>query len=163
MARNQRGPRRRTHWSEISGAVTVTATGATLLSSLPGDHQGETLIRSRGLAVTTLEAGNTVGDGFFGAIGLAIVSAAAAAAGVGSVPTPITEAAWDGWLMHRYISAVRAFEVGGPGLYTQYELDSKVMRKVTEDDALILVVDVVETGTATMSIEARIRLLSMTN
>ncbi len=53
--------------------------------------EGSTMIRIRGLLNYFLLAGAAAGDGFQGAFGIGIATTAAVAAGIASVPTPITE------------------------------------------------------------------------
>jgi len=110
----------------------------------------------------SLTTATSVGDGFFGAIGVGVVTAAAAAAGVASIPTPLTEAGWDGWMLHRYFALEAALGAGSDGEFVNLQLDSKAMRKLTEDDSLAMVAEVAENGTATATLQARIRVLSMT-
>ena len=97
-------PRRRTEWSEGVGgnAVTMISIGGnTLLGSFLVTTFGEeTLVRVRGLLHCVLTAATAVGDGYFGAVGIGLATTAAVAAGAASVPTPITELGWDGWLYH---------------------------------------------------------------
>ena len=156
-----RGPRRRTHWVEASGALTRTATGASILTTATVGHEGETIVRVRGLATVSLISATSAGDGYFGAIGIAIVTAAAAATGAGAIPTPITEAGWDGWLLHRYLSAEKTLGAGSPGEFDRAILDSKAMRKASEDENLVIVEEFTETGTAVIAIQVRVRILSM--
>ena len=166
MARNvgtfQRGrsTRRQTHWTEISGGVAISGTLVTLLATATPAHGGETVVRIRGLLTLALESATSVGDGIFGAFGIGVVTAAAAAVGVGSIPTPLTEAGWDGWMLHRYFDLRRALGVGSPGEFTRLELDSKAMRKMNADDRLVFVSDVIEDGAISASLLFRTRVLS---
>jgi len=166
MARNVgnvvrgRSVRRQTHWTEANGGVSISSTLVTLLTSLAPAHGGETVVRIRGLLTLNLEAATAVGDGIFGAFGVAVVTEQAAVAGVGSIPTPMTEAGWDGWLLHRYFDLRRSLGVGAPGEFTRIELDSKAMRKMTSDDRLIFVSDVIEDGSISASLLFRCRVLS---
>ena len=166
MARNfsnvQRGraPRRQTHWTEASGGVDITSTLVTLLTSLVPAHGGETVVRVRGLLSFVLTSAVTVGDGFIGALGIGVVTSSAAAVGVGSIPTPLTEAGWDGWLLHKYFAAHASVAAQGPGGVVSAELDSKAMRKMTADDRLVFVSEVIEKGAASASLLFRARVLS---
>ena len=70
-----------------------------------------------------------------------VVSVDAFAAGAASIPGPITDAESDLWLVHQYMvsdfifgSAVGFDSMGG----RSYEIDSKAMRKQTEDEVLVL-------------------------
>ncbi len=159
---HRRGVRRRTHWTEFSGAEAARgATGSIILFSGAAAHEGETVVRVRGLLTLALLTASAVGDGFFGAFGMAVVSTASVTAGVGSIPTPITEASWDGWLLHRFFN-VSSVLGGGQGAYENIILDSKAMRKASEDETIVGVAEYVESGTATIDTQVRVRVLSMT-
>ncbi len=76
-----------------------------------------------------------------GAFGMGVVSAEALAAGVASVPEPFTQSDWPGWLL--WGSFADHFELGTassllPGSL-QIPVDSKAMRKMGQNEALILV------------------------
>ncbi len=159
--RFRRGPKRRTHWTELAGASNIVSSGSTLLASQAAGHEGETLVRTRGLFMATLLTASAAGDGFFGAIGIAKVTTAAATAGVGSMPTPITEAGWDGWLLHRYFGVAQALVNQGGGAIHRLELDSKAMRKVNDDESIVMIAEFIETGTASVDVTGRVRILSM--
>ena len=163
MANQRRGPKRRTHWTAFGfSAFTVTATGSTLLATATGTHIPETLVRVRGYFEALILSATSVGDGFFGAIGMGVATSAAITAGIGSLPTPITEEDWDGWMLHRYFGC-RGGIVGdsGDSGWEALQLDSKAMRKIAEDESLYWAVEVIETGTATMQLVGSARVLSM--
>ena len=96
----------------------------------------------------------------FGAFGIAIVSDAARAAGIASLPTPITEANTDFWqtwqpfLRKLVVKTAVGIE---PNFMFQYDIDSKAMRKIKPGDAIVLVVE----NSASTGIEfaAHLRLL----
>ena len=160
----QRGARRRTHWAtNQASAIAVASTTAVLLETLSALHEGETVVRTRGVLDVFLQTAAAVGDGFSGALGFGVVTAAAAAAGVASIPTPMTEAAWDGWFLHQFFNVHRGLDGNADGsAQKSFLLDSKAMRKVTEDDRVVVVAEFVETGIATMSLFESTRILSMT-
>ena len=119
-----------------------------------------TLVRTRGLL--SVASDQTAATEFqIGAVGIAIVSTAAFTAGAASVPTPVTEAAWDGWLWYQSFANRMVF-VSGVGLETpyavQFEIDSKAMRKVSADETLIVVAENAS-GAHGLSIAAPIRTL----
>ncbi len=91
---------------------------------------------------------------------MGVVTLAASTAGVVSIPTPITEASWDGWLLHRYFGVEKVTGDAGGG-FMALELDSKAMRKGNEDEVLAGVLDVVETGVAVANVQVRVRALTM--
>jgi len=153
--------RRRTHWIGVNGALSTAASTSVLLFTSQVGHEGETIVRVRGLLTVGLETAASAFDGYFGAFGMAIVTSAAAAAGVGSLPTPITEEGWDGWLLHRYFAIERTLGAGSPGEYDRLQLDSKAMRKANEDEALVGVVELLKNGTSIANVQVRARVLSM--
>jgi len=156
--------RRRTHWTDIAGAATIVSSGSSLLATSVASHEGETIVRIRGLVTLVGSIFTADGDGFFGAFGVGVVTTAAATAGVTSIPTPITEGGWDGWMLHNYLAIERG-ETGvsdGAGFH-RVVLDSKAMRKLNEDESLVFVWEGTETGTVTAAIQFRARILSMTN
>ncbi len=121
---------------------------------------GITLVRTRGEVLIFLTTAAAQGDGYHGAFGIAKATAAAITAGVASVPTPITEDNWDGWLYHRYFSilsagpiavataAQEALQVNSTTAALRFEVDSKAMRKADIDEGFYAAIEVVEHGTA---------------
>ena len=167
MRGSRQGKSRRTEWFEGVGGVTpvaFTASSVSLLGSGIITNVGEeTLIRTRGLLDIFLKTAGSAGDGFFGAIGIGLVSSAAFTGGIASVPTPITELAWDGWLWHTFFSVhgdqVSGEAARGSGHYRK-EIDSKAMRIVEGEMTLYAAAEVVEVGVATMDIFLNTRFLS---
>ena len=130
-----------------------------------------TLIRTRGFLHMWLETAVAAGDGFYGAFGIAKATSAAVLAGAASVPTPITEEAWDGWLYHQYFgihaagpiavatAAQEALQNAGVTAAFRNEVDSKAMRKQDVNEAIYAAVEVVMVGTAAMRWQFNCRLL----
>ncbi len=82
-----------------------------------------------------------------GAYGICIVSQDAFAAGVASMPGPFSDASSDLWMVHQFMFApVRVGTGGFQEVAIQYTIDSQAMRKVTEEER---VVSIVENGHAT--------------
>ena len=141
----------------ISSSSSVIATGAVGIIT-----DGLTLVRTRGDLNLFLTSATTAGDGFHGAFGIAVASAAAVLAGIASVPTPITEEEWDGWLYHRYFSlfaggtiaaataAQQQDQVNSSSAALHIEVDSRAMRKVETDMTIYAAIEVVELGAAGM-------------
>ena len=171
---NQRGGqtrtvRRKTSWAFGPGSgslVDVTATTAVFVGSLlaPG-QEGITLARLRGRFRAQLLLVGSANDGMTGAFGIAIATTAALAAGVNSVPTPITEQSWDGWL---YWAPTQLFGVSTSvfpqenGSNLDYEVDSKAMRKMDADQSLYAIWEGdSETGTVTQRMIFDSRVLFM--
>jgi len=78
-----------------------------------------------------------------GAFGLAIVSDQAFAAGVASVPGPFSQADWDGWFVWRSFDyALEAGDATGFRLISiNQEVDSKAMRKISDNETIVLVAE----------------------
>jgi len=162
------GPRRKTAWgfgpggtgvNAISASTSVILTSAVALTV----EQEVTLVRLRGLFSWYLTAATSAADGFQGAIGITLVSTPAFTAGVTSVPTPITEMAWEGWLYHRMISihGSSAGDVSSDAANESFEVDTKAQRIWEDDQTLIAVVEVIEVGAAAAQINFDSRLLVM--
>lgn len=150
MARQRtfrRGPRRPTDWSAsiaLTSYTALAAASAVISEVFVPIVGGETLIRTRGLFsfATDQEAAN---ETQVGAFGIGIVSEQAATVGATAVPHPFTDAAWGGWLYHTYFASRFRFVSGvgvsfADGVTTQV-IDSKAMRKIGENERLIVVVE----------------------
>jgi len=147
-----RGPRRATDWSASlvqDSQVTVPASSAVLLETFVPIVGGETIIRTRGLF--TIASDQSVGTEIqFGAFGICVVTQQAAGIGITAIPHPSTDAAWGGWFVHgffaeefRFLSAI-GFQ---PHNAAQFPIDSKAMRKVDEDERVVVVIE--NTGATT--------------
>ena len=173
-----RSQRKRTSWDvgpETAGGgqpQTITASLGELAAvavQLLVDNQ--TLVRTRGELMMLLETSSLQGNGFHGAFGIAKATTAAITAGAASVPTPLTEEEWDGWIYHRYFSllsggtiavataAQQADQVNATTAALRLEVDSKAMRKVEIFEGLYAAIEVVEFGTAQMTWSFNSRLL----
>jgi len=161
-------PPRQVSWA-TGPETNSTITGVTLTlwsSGSVGQISGLTIVRTRGEAQITLTAVNQAHGGFDGAFGIGIATSAAFAAGVASLPSPITEIGWDGWLVHQMfsvasITATIADGSNAVGCSVRYEIDSKAMRKLKDEDRTIFGITEAanEFGAATMSFTAIIRML----
>jgi len=161
-----RGRSRRTEWfvgPGGTGVSTLTTSAASILGSgIITTFGEETVVRTRGLVDCSLISSTSAGDGYFGAVGIGLVSSAAFTAGATAVPTPINEQGWDGWLFHHFFSVHEDSPDGqGSGsAHHRFEIDSKAMRKVQEDETLYAAIEVVEIGTAVMNVFLDTRVLS---
>ena len=149
----------------ITASSAITGSGAL---SIVDD--GLTLVRTRGFMNLFLTAASGVGEGFTGAVGICRTTLAAVAVGVTAIPTPITEESWDGWLWHRYFSCFSAGVIAAAAALDNglvhpnsaslnIEVDSKAMRKTANLDAIVLVLECTEVGTATMRWSMNTRML----
>ena len=141
-----RGQRRATDWSaSLLQVVTIAipAASAVLVESFSPVVGGETIIRTRGsFGVQSDQVAAT--ENQFGAFGIAVVTAQALSVGITAIPHPGTDAAWGGWFVHRYFSQtfLLSSAVGSESNFMQsYEIDSKAMRKVDEDERVVVVVE----------------------
>ncbi len=155
-----RGPRRETNWvqSADQGYVAIAAGSSVLTQSFQGvNQQVNTVVRTRGILSITVAS--AVADiELVGALGFGIVSAQALAAGAGSIPGPYADAGWDGWFLHQFFSS-RFESVDQTGvliLSWEHLLDSKAMRKLRDDDAIVVMV---ESQSAAMRASVQFRLL----
>ena len=169
MARSRRGShpvsaRRLTAWDEGPGdsaTDTLTGSGNSVLGSgAQPVVEGLTLVRVRGHFGLTLNAATAVGDGYTGALGICLVTNSAFAAGITSLPTPLTELSWDGWLYHTFFDIRAGLDVALQSNITrQIEVDSKAMRKVPVDMTIAAILEVVEQGTAQIEVTFNSRIL----
>ena len=157
-----RAPRRQTQWGgTTSGQTSETALAAATsvlfsrftaatLEVFPGTPL--TVVRNRGLfsvrsdQIVQTEMGH-------GAFGMAVVSEDAAAAGIASVPTPITNSDWDGWMVWQPFAFGLVFSsaVGfDNNPYQRYDYDSKAMRKLNDNESLIFVVENQDAGSGAL-------------
>jgi len=125
-----------------------------------------TVVRTRGLFSAFLRSATAVGDGFFGAVGIGIVTQKSFAIGSTAMPGPLTEVDWEGWLFHsffdiRAVTATIADGVNAVKTVLQMEIDSKAMRKFEGDSTVSMfgMVEVVESGTSVMEYHAEVRQL----
>ncbi len=145
-----RGSRRQTDWgisiqtnAEVNIAASTSALVASAAAATLAPFAPFTIVRTRGVLWfgSDQEAADEIQ---IGAMGLAIVSEAARAAGAASIPGPMTDATFDGWFAHQYFANKFSF-VTAAGFDSvsgrMIEFDSKGMRKVTTDDALVFVIE----------------------
>jgi len=156
--RGRTGLRRLTTWDEGTGGIAVsaiTASGAFFIgAAVQALGDGLTVIRQRGELTAILSVATSALDGFSGAFGIGKATSAAVLGGIANVPTPITEQSWDGWLYWtpiQVISPIAAQFDNGATVFRQ-TVDTKAMRKLSEDEALYAAWEGTEVGTATMSL-----------
>ena len=163
--RTRGGARRSTSWSAGPRGVTGTISASEVSIFGTGTQatvDGLTLVRTRGEILLSLDSGTAIDDGYQFAFGLCIVTENAFNAGVASVPTPLTDIAWDGWLFHTQGNLKIASTTIENGLGTtnaRIPIDSKAMRKFKNTDVMVGVLEVVETTTANMRAALESRLL----
>jgi len=133
--------------------VTISVTGSFLMGAALVPTAGElTVMRTRGLFdifLQTIPAAD--GDGFAGAVGIGKTTLKAFTAGIASMPVPLGDMEWDGWMWHSFFSVhmgETAGVSGGVEMSQRIEVDSKAMRKFDDQEVLYAAVEVVETGSA---------------
>ncbi len=151
------GPRRETVWIGITEAqnTIVAASTALISSSLNAAAlalRPFTVVRTRGiLSIDSDQIAASERTGY--AFALAVVSDQAAAIGVSAVPTPITDRGSD--LFFVYEEMFGHFERGdNTGFQVNeqvYRFDSKAMRKVNEDQDVVITK---ETSSVSMGVVA---------
>jgi len=140
--RGRGAPRRQTVWfsSADETSFTVVAAGAVdLQSSLNAAAlalRPFTITRVRG--ILSVRSDQIAADeDVFGAAGLAVVSDQAVAAGVASVPSPITEESSDLWFAFEFAAEGATTLIGNPTTTRTFE--SKAMRKVEDGMDIVAV------------------------
>ena len=163
-----RGPKRLTQWGLGPGGSagdSVSASSSVILGSGVTFGASGTVVRIRGNLQVVLASFTSSGHGYHFAMGIGVVTSAAFAAGIASIPTPLTEAAWDGWMYHRFGDVHGSLAAGststgqGNGASFDTEVDTKAMRKVSDEMTVVAVIELVEVGTAVVDIFFDIRLL----
>ena len=146
--------RRKTGWEEGPGGTAVASvsadSSAVLGSGIVALVDGLTLVRLRGIFSFTLDSAGSVGDGFFGAIGIGVTTVQAFTdIGITALPIPIDDMAWEGWLYHQFFSVHDGLDAGADGSgFQRVMVDSKAMRKVGSNEVIFAVHQSVEIGVA---------------
>jgi len=169
--------RRKSSWSSgpastaTGGVQTISASGVTPLGLGAGiTADGVTLVRTRGELLLFLATASASTNGFYGAFGIGVVSDQAFAAGGASMPSPITNVDWEGWLYYRNLSIISGGIIDGTAASEdslvnpvsaslRLEVDSKAMRKVGINETIFAVLDLVEIGTAALKVFFNSRML----
>jgi len=151
------GSRRLTSWfgPADQGYVAVASAGATLFSNVSIEER-VTVIRTRG-QISIIPAAFGADLNVVGAVGMGIVTTEAFTAGILSVPEPFSDADWGGWLMWRSFS-YRVEFLDSTGIAVpnwSFEVDSKAMRKVRQNETIILVAES-QQGAFTISAPLRV-------
>ena len=121
-----------------SSLLLVSTSAAQFLGLAPA-----TLIRSRGVFVVMSDQ-NDLNETQIGAVGFAVVDERARSAGIASLPRPVSEMTDDEffWIHGFGEEFTHNSSVGfDPHLGTTIEVDSRAMRKITDDDALVVTVE----------------------
>ncbi len=141
------GPKRAVQWvgPADQNVISVASGASAIVASFdPGGNSmiRPTIVRTRGMV--SIRPQSFAGDlSIGGAFGVAIVSDEAFAAGTASIPRPFDDANWGGWMVWRSFfyqlefADVTGFIIGDRVL----EVDSKAMRKVGDNETVVLMVE----------------------
>jgi len=142
--------RTRTDWARIVPVtpIAVAGGGASVISTfvLSNPGIGETIRRTRGLISVTSDQ-DTILEEINGAVGMVVVSDAAAAVGIAALPTPVTDASDDGWFVWIPFSQTTvgtnatAVAAGLADVSVRYPYDSKAMRRVEEGSTIVVIAE----------------------
>ncbi len=136
-------------------AIAFAVTAAILEEKTPA-----TVIRSHiMLAIQTDNVGAS--EEQIGAFGLGFVNVVAGALGVTGLPGPAADCGWGGWFAHQFFTQTFLFVSGvgvDPQRATQYNIDSKAMRKFEGDETLVAVVENFGTFGIEFAVSARLLL-----
>jgi len=138
--------RRLTTWTELEATSTnITSAGGTILNSLNAALLAKrpfTVIRTHLMYQVTSDQ-IAASESYLGAVGIAVASEQAVAAGVASVPTPATDASSEAWFLHEWFTGEIIFGtgVGFTENNQMNRVDSKAMRKVDDGENLYMAVE----------------------
>jgi len=136
-----RGVRRLSMWISVDFiSTTMTSSGGTLIQQLNAAAlalRPFTVVRSHFLLdVRSDQAASSEIQA--GAFGLAVVSNQAAGAGVTALPTPVTDLGSDLWFVHQPFFGSQTTLANVALDARQYQIDSKAMRKVDDDEDIVI-------------------------
>ena len=156
------GQRRQTTWigPPDQNFVAVGSGASVIIASFNPSTSfilGSTVVRSRG-AFTYRPDSSAADVDIVGAFGMGIVSEQALAAGAASVPGAFDEADWDGWFVWRsFAMSFESVTQASTLIWSEtLEIDSKAMRKVHDNEA---VVQVVESNIGAIDVFTGVRML----
>jgi len=158
------GTRRTSQWVGLGVAAGTISSGTTLIASF---NAGILALRPFTIVRTHLEISlssdqTVASEGTMGAFSMQVVTDSASAAGVASVPTPLTQPSADFFVYKPLVfEIIVATAVGFEehrGDQQLFHIDSKAMRKVGADDDMVMVYEQrVSTG-AVIAMEGRMLL-----
>ena len=146
VTRHFSGARRETSWFDIEPSANAVGTSqfaiTHLMTAVELAKRPFTVTRTR-LEVMIATDQASASEAQIGAVGLCVVSSQAAAIGVTAVPTPISDMGSDLWFVHHVLMSQVLFAtvVGITEIGRKYSIDSRAMRKVNDDQEIIVVVE----------------------
>jgi len=163
MARTFAKSNRFKAWSgaTASGQVTVVATPKVIITSTTTSGVAATLLRTRGEILITA-APNAATDSDVIGLGIIVIKQAAAVVGGASVPSPVDDLTAS-WLWHRFLcmdaAGATAQSDASISNNVRVEVDSKAMRKMTPQDAIVLIAQAADGDFSVVNIQAALRFL----
>ena len=162
-----RSKKRLTNWGSGPGGTAInqiSASSSLILGAGVTFGAAGTVVRIRGWLSLWLSSYTTASDGFQGAVGIGLASETVFDAGIASLPTPITEEAWDGWLWHQYFGIYGGLAAGSTAVGVTagdfgVPIDSKAMRKVSDQMVIYAALEGIESGAAVLNITLDSRML----
>ncbi len=144
FGRRVTGRRRETSWLEIEPASVSLNSSVLITHVMTAAELAKrpfTVVRIH--AMLQIRTDNIANEVQLGGFGACVVSSQAVAIGVTAVPTPLTDLASDLWFMHKPLMSSLAFStaVAFAKQSMVYEVDSKAMRKVNDDQEIIFVAE----------------------
>ncbi len=161
MARSTRGSGRRTDyaWNGVAGAITAVAAAKQRLNLMTFNQSG-TLMRIRGNVSVLMDVG-AASDILVVGLGIIIGTDVQVTAGSGSFPSPLSRLDAD-WIWHAFapLLSETGTQSDDGSLLWQQEIDSKAMRKVRQNDNLVLVAESAQlVGTSQADVAIGVRAL----
>ncbi len=174
--RVQVGTRRKTDWTDgvgDSGVDVFTGTSSAILGAgVSPLTPSLTLVRTRGEVLLLLTAAANPGSGFTGAVGIGKANLAAfTTGGITSLPTPIEEMNWNGWLWHQIFSLIASDTLSGSAsvdtdfpnavsAVARIPIDSKAMRKISDEEVFFCAIEIfLQGGSGTLRVAVNSRML----
>jgi len=141
------GPKRLTEWGicTVPTGFSNIVPGKTILVLVPAatlqPESPATVVRSRFMLSIGSDQ-SAANEAQVGAFGIGFVNEVAGALGVTGVPGPATDCAWGGWFVWQAFlqeNSTGTDQVASS--ISHYVIDSKAMRKFTEDESLVMVIE----------------------
>lgn len=165
-ARFQARSRRSRLWNQGPGGQTITSFASSTTSVLGLGQTslgGVTIARVRGNLELVLTAAAAAGDGFHVGFGIGISTADAfSVGGVTSLPNPLDDMDWGGWIYHTILDIhnVTATIADGSNVpVVRHVVDSKAMRKMKPNETIWGSMQVIEDGTSGLEVSFDSRML----
>ncbi len=146
-----RRPRRQVEWAGLEFGPTNVAASPVLVASLDETLVQllvpATLVRVRGILHVASDQ-QVAFEQFFGVLAGIVVQGTAETAGIGSIPTPLTEIGEDNYFLYQpFAGSEERHASGEPGRSGwQYMIDSRAQRKLESGDALAFPCEVSSNG-----------------